>query len=192
MTTKKVQGSPYLEKIAEWQKKHGPGNIIELSHKGLYCYIFTPSSKFEKWKQAVAARRKSLSALVDYILNNCWLDGDASFKSDEDMKLGIEDQIDSLIDVPDAETTDLENGNVMITCEGFELEVRLATRMDIQFAKDRNRDEKPLLTQEFLLERIAVDLDKIEELKKLPKVYAAFLYVVNDIKKKKEVQVKKF
>lgn len=176
--------------IKEWQTVHGVGNIIELSAEGKTCYIFDPASNLQKWKQAVAARRKSVGHLVDAVISNCWLGGDESFKSDEQLKLGIEDQINELIEIPEYETENLESGNTLIRVGEVTCEVKKASRLDIRYAQDRNRDNKPLDTNIYLLERIAVS--PLDDIRKNTKVYLSILLAIDEIRDAKHVEIKKY
>lgn len=176
------------EQIQQWKEKHG--TIYELEADGAVCYVYDPSSNLIKWKAAITARRKSIGHLVDCILNNCWLGGDERFKQDESLKLGIEEQIDELIDIPEYEIEQLENGNTLIRVGSLECEVKKATRMDIRYAEDRNKDNKPLDTQIHLLERIAVT--PLEKIRNNTKVYLSILLAVHEIKDAKHVRLKKF
>lgn len=180
------------EQIQQWRLKYGTGNIIELRSGEKYCYIYNPIISLEKWKLALSARRKSTSAFVDCVLNNCWISGDESFKSNDALKLDIEDQVDDLVDIPESETEDLQNGNVLIRVEEYSLEVRKAGRLDIRYAEDRNKENKPLITQIHLLDRIAIDVSALDPIRKNPRVYAAFLFAANQIKDTKDVEIKKF
>ena len=178
------------EQIVEWQRKYGKGNITELEADGKFCYVVDPATDLNKWKIAVAARRKSMGHLVDSVIANCWLGGDEAFKTEEALKLGIEDQIDNMIDIPEFEKRDLENGNILIVVGEVECEVKKATRGDIRYAEDKNRDNKPLNSQIYLLDRIAVT--DLSEIRKNTKVYLSILLAVNDIKDQKYVDLKKF
>jgi hypothetical protein len=176
------------DQIQQWKEKHG--TIYELQADGVVCYVYDPASNLIKWKAAVAARRKSLGHLVDCILNNCWLGGDEQFKSDESLKLGIEEQIDEMIDIPEYEIEQLKNGNTLIKVGAVECEVRKATRMDIRYAEDRNKDNRPLDTQIYLLERIAVSA--LEGIRGNTKVYLSILLAVHEIRDVKHIELKKF
>jgi hypothetical protein len=178
------------EQMAEWQKTHGEGNIFELSSAGKLCYVFSPATNLRLWKLAVAARRKSVGDLVDAILNNCWLAGDPEFKTSDDLKLGIESIVDEMVDTPDHEIEELENGNLLIKVGEVKCEVRKATRMDIRYAEDRNKDNKPFDTQIHLLERIAVS--KLDDIRNDVKIYISILLVMNSIRDEKHVEIKKF
>lgn len=176
----------------EWQKKYGEGNLRELIADGKSVFISDPSGDLTKMKAIIAARQKSVGAMVDTVLGNCWLGGDESLKKDESFKQGIEDQLDEMIDLPEPEIEDLPNGNLLISIEGESLEVRKATRMDVKYADDRNPDRKPLGSAIHLLERIAVDAKALDEFRKKGRAYIGALMSVSKLKEKKYVEVKKF
>ena len=179
------------EQIALWQEKYGVGNIAELHYEGRFCYLTDPSLDLHKMKILIGARRKSVGALVDAMVANCWLGGDEEFKTDEALKQGIEDQVDDIMELPDHETTELENGNVSITVNDFTIEVRKATRNDLRYAEDRDKDNKPLVKSIFLLERLAVDAEVLKVLRSKVREYLSVLFAIQDLKDKKRVEVKK-
>ncbi len=180
------------EQIAEWQEKYGKGNIAELSADGKFCYVVDPTNSLPRMKLMIAARRKSVGHLVDSMMANCWIDGDESFKTDEALKQGIEDQVDSIMDLPDHEIVDLDNGNISIEVNDFKIEVRRATRQDLRYAEDRDKEGKPLVEKIFLLERIAVDKQALDALRLKVKEYVSVLLSLSLIKDKKHVDLKKF
>jgi len=176
----------------QWTEKYGKGNLCELSADGKYCYIVNPSLDIVKMKAVIAARQKSVQKMVDSLLNNCWVGGDESFKTDDRLKLGLEDQIEQLLDIPEYELADLENGNILISVDGESLEVKKADRMDLAFAEDRDRDNKPLARQIYLMDRIVIDQKKLADIKAKPKVYLSMLLATGEVKDKKYVSLKKF
>jgi hypothetical protein len=180
------------QQIAEWQLKYGKGNIRELQADGNFCYVSDPSLNLNKMKMIIAARRKDTGAMVEAILNNCWIGGDDSFKTDAKLKLGLEDQVEDLMELPDGETEDLENGNVIISVNQISIEVRKVTRMDIRYAEDRDRDNKPLAQLQFLLERVAVDEQQLSVLRGHVREYLSVLFTLRSLKDKKHVEVKKY
>lgn len=176
------------EQIQQWKEKYG--TVYELNADGSFLYVFDPSTSLIKFKLVMAARRKSVGHMVDCIINNCWIGGDENFKTDESLKLGVESQIDEMIDIPEFTSEQLENGNVLITLGEFTCEIRKPTRMDIRYAEDRNKDNKPLETQVYLLERVAVsDLTGIRT--NVP-VYVSLLLAVYEFKDAKHVELKKY
>jgi len=177
------------KQIKEWKEKHGNVYMLESSTKKS-CIVFDPMSSFKIMKQLMMARRKSKAAQVDALLANCWLFGDESLKEDEPFKLGIEDEVDQLFDIPEYSLDDIPEG-IEIKIEDLKLRVKKASRGDVSFAEARNSDNKPLTTQEFLLERIALDTAQLDALKKSNRHYMSALLAVSELKDKVFVAVKK-
>lgn len=178
-----------LENKEEWKKKYG--SYYELEADGKTCFVFDPMSQLKIMKQLMMARRKSKSAQVDALLANCWLGGDDSLKNDERFKLGIQDQVEELFDIPEPEVVEGENG-FDILIEGTKvLSVTKATRMDVAYAEDRNSDNKPFVTSEFLIDRIAVDKEQLAKIKVDNRIYLAVLLAANEVKDKVYVRIKK-
>lgn len=180
------------DQIAEWQAKYGKGNICELTYGDKTCYVFDPATDIIKMKAIIAARRKSMGDMVDSLINNCFIGGDESFKTDDQLKMGIEDQVDELMDIPEYVLEDLENGNVLIHVGEDSIEVKKASRGDVKYSEDRDKDNKPLAQQTFLLERIVVRQQDLDELRKKTKSYLGALLSVKELKDKKYVSLKKY
>jgi D-alanyl-D-alanine dipeptidase len=102
----------------------------------------------------------------------------------------VEAQLDDLIDIPEYEKKTLKDGNIEITVGDVICVVTKATRMDIRYAEDRNKDGKPLDTQIHLLERIAVT--DLKDIRTNTKVYVALLFAIGEIRDEKHVELKKF
>lgn len=176
----------------EWQEKYGVGNCRELIADGKSVFVFDPCVDLNKIKMVIAARQKSVGHMVDAVLNNCWLGGEESLRQDEAFKSGIEAQVEEMIDIPEAQKEELTNGNIMVKVGTFSIELKKVTRGDLRYGEDRNPDRKPLVSQGFVLERVAVNQDALEELKKNPRTYLAVCILVDDLRDKKYVEVKKF
>jgi hypothetical protein len=174
--------------IEEWKKKYGI--LYELEADEKKCIIFDPMSSLKIMKQLMTARRKSKGDQVDALLANCWLSGDDSIKGNDRFKLGIEDQVDELFDIPDHTITETTDGFV-VKVEDKKLEVRKAGRGDIAYAEARNADNKPFTTAEFLIERIALNKPELDEIKKDNRIYLAILLAASELKDKVYVGIKK-
>jgi hypothetical protein len=177
--------------IEEWVKKYGKGNVIELESDDKTCFIFNPITNLNIMKMAITARRTNAGGMVDTILNNCFIGGDDSCKTDDAFRLGIEEQIDKLIDIPEAKV-EREGLKATISIESHSIEVRVASRADIRYAEDRNKDNTALNTQIYLLERTITDKTKLDELKKDNRLYLSVLLSVGELKDKKYVSLKKY
>ena len=174
--------------IDNWKKQYG--NLFELEADGKKCIIFDPMSSLKIMKQLMTARRKSKGDQVEALLSNCWLHGDESLKRDDRFKLGVEDDVDQLFDIPEYEIIEVTQGFKVVS-EGKGLTVKKAGRGDVAYAEARNSDNKPFVTQEFLLERIAVDKTELDAIKKDNRIYFSMLLAAGDLKDKVYVSIKK-
>jgi hypothetical protein len=177
--------------IDEWVKKYGKGNVIELESDDKACFIFTPIANLNIIKMAITARRQNAGAMVDVILANCFIGGDESCKSDESFKLGIEEQLGNLIEIPEAKV-EREGLKATISIDEHTIEVRVASRADIRYAEDRNKDNTALNTQIYLLEKTATDKSALDALKKNNRHYLSVLLAVGELRDKKYVSLKKY
>jgi hypothetical protein len=171
--------------IEEWKKKHG--TIYELEANGKLAYVKDPTSDLRIMKSFVSARDEDPIKGVDVILNNSWLGGDEEIKSEEH-KMGLLDQLDRLIDIPDYDIAFVED-HYVVTIEGMTCKLKPAERGDLVYADARNRTNKPFETNIHLLERIAVE--GLDEIKKDSRKYLALILAAKEAKKQKYVSVKK-
>lgn len=174
------------DQIQQWKEKHG--TIYELESEGKIAYVFDPLNKLVIMKALMQAMLKGSFEYVDAFLTHCWIDGDPSIKTDDKVKAGFVDQVQDLIDIPEFEIQ-YDKDNAIIIVEDHQVRVRMASRQDIKFAEDKNKSNKPLDTQIFLLERIA--LSDLTEIRAENRLYVALLLAVNAVKDKKYVSVKK-
>jgi len=174
--------------IDNWKKQYG--NLFELEADGKKCIIFDPMSSLKIMKQLMTARRKSKGDQVEALFANCWLHGDDSLKRDNRFKLGVEDEVDQLFDIPDYEIVEVEEGFKVIA-GNKSLIVKKAGRGDVAYAEARNADNKPFVTQEFLLERIAISKEELDTVKKDNRIYFSMLLAAGDLKDKVYVSIKK-
>jgi hypothetical protein len=175
------------EQIKEWKEKYGA--VYELEAEGKVCYISDPLHKLSIMKAIMQALTKGSITYVEAILNHCWIAGDESIKTDDRVKIGLIDQVHELIDLPEADIEYNETG-AEITVEGKTCKVRMATRGDIKYAEDRNKAGKPLDTQIYLLDRIAID--DLKEWRENIRLYMGLLLAVEKVKERKYVSLKKF
>lgn len=176
------------KQIAEWKAKHGTVYQLE-AENGKVCYIFDPISKLVIVKALMAAMLKGSFEFVDSLINNCWIDGDESIKADDRIKAGLYEQVKDIIDIPD-HLVEFNGGKAKITIEGQSITVRMASRQEIKYAEDRNKGNKPLDTQIYLLEKIA-DHKELDEWKKNTRLYVGLLTAVDEVKDRTHVSVKK-
>src|SRR5690606_7638219 len=119
---------------------------------------------------------------VDFLLGSCWIGGDEEMKTDEKIKASLIDQVKDLVDLPDFDI-EFNDDEATIVVEGKSCRVRMAQRKDIKYAEQRNKGGKPLDTQIYLLERIAID-DLTEWRTDVPR-YVSLLTAMDKVKERK-------
>lgn len=174
------------KQIDEWKKQYS--SVYELEADGLTCYVFSPLEKLAAIKQFMTALTKGSFQCVDALFNNCWLAGDEAMRTDNKIKMGLVDKVVDFVEYPDPIIEFSEDGAV-ITIEGKQCKVRLATRMDVTFAEERNKAGKALDTQIYLLERIAKD--DLAPWKADNRLYVALLTAMDQVKERTAVSLKK-
>lgn len=176
------------EQIQEWKKKHHSVFALESDEKT--CYIFSPIENLSILKAFMNGLAKGSFECVDVLITNCWLGGDEEMKTDDRIKMSLVDQVRDFVEFPDHEVEFDDNSKTAtITVEGKPCKVRLATRQDIRYAEDRNKAGKPLDTQMYLLERIAID-DLADWRKDVP-AYVSLLTAMDKVKDRTVVSLKK-
>jgi hypothetical protein len=175
------------EQIAELKAKHG--RIYKLvAENGMTCILKDPLSDFKIVKAAFSALNKNSILFVQTILSNCFLTGDEAIKTDESIQIGLVDQINELIDIPEAEIERIAQG-FTVTVEGFTVNLRAAKRDDISSSEQRNSGREPFMTNKYILDKIALcDLKPIES---NCRAYIGLLTAIDKVKEKTIVSVEK-
>ena len=178
---------PTKEQIQEWKAKHT--DLYCLSTEDQECIIFSPFDNLTIMKYAFSTLMSDdKMGFVDVILNNCFLHGDESLKKDDAFKMGIYEQLNEVVDVPEFDVQP-EGENFIVTVEGKSCKLRGITREDIRWTEKRNKAIKPFEGNILLVDRLAVE--GVDEFKKEGRLYFALLMAVHQCKGKKEVEVKK-
>jgi hypothetical protein len=178
---------PTKEQVAEWRKKYSSAH--SLSSEGKECIIFSPFDDIRVMKMAFASLMgEDKIAFVDAIINNCFLWGDESVKTDDQFKAGVYEDLNDIVNIPEFDLNK-EGDNYLITVEGKSCKVKGATRQDLKWAEKRNKQQKPFETNIYLVERLA--LEGVDEFRKEGRLFFALLMAINQCKQKKEVEVKK-
>jgi hypothetical protein len=178
---------PTKEQITDWRKKYSSAH--SLSSEGKECIIFSPFDDIRVMKMAFSdLMGEDKIAFVDAIINNCFLWGDESVKTDDQFKAGVYDDLNDIVNIPEFDLKK-EGDNYLITVEGKVCKVKGATRHDLKWAEKRNKQQKPFETNIYLVERLA--LEGVDEFKKEGRLFFALLMAINQCKQKKEVEVKK-
>lgn len=94
---KKLKGQATEEQIAKWKKDHG--EIFAVSVDGSICYLKKPNRNI---LSAMSTLANDPIRSAEFLLNNCWLDGDTAIKDEDDKFLGVVSQLGEIIKVKTA------------------------------------------------------------------------------------------
>jgi hypothetical protein len=87
------------EQIENWKGKHGDIFRINVDEKS--CYLKKPSRKILGYA-SIAAKTNPLK-FNEVLLKECWLDGDAEIKTDDDLFLSVSSKLSEIVEVREAE-----------------------------------------------------------------------------------------
>ena len=96
---KTLVGQATPAQIEAWKKQYGDIYAVEVGD-GI-CYLKKPSRKALGY--ASHASKSNPLNFNEVILNDCWLGGDESIKTDDSKFLGISSVIAQIIDIKEAE-----------------------------------------------------------------------------------------
>jgi hypothetical protein len=87
------------EQVENWKGKHGDVFRVQVEDKS--CYLKKPSRKALGY--ASMAGKENPLKFNEVLLNDCWLDGDAEIKTNDDLFLSVSSKLAELIEVKEAE-----------------------------------------------------------------------------------------
>ena len=204
----------YTQKqIDAWKRQYG--RLYKVTADGKAAILFDPFTDINICKMAFEAMSQSFHEYVKTIVNNCFLAGDEYIKTDKAL-LGIADQIQEITEMPEPtvrpsgadtdgwdgmDTVETQNlaspsGNknpdqYTISCEGYSITVRQATRQDIITAESKNPRGIPFETNTALLGLIG-NYDEVSDiLKNNQRAFLGILTGVEEVKAKATVSVEK-
>ncbi len=96
---KTLVGQATPKQIEAWKKQYG--DIFAVTVDGGICYLKKPSRKALGYA-SFASKNNPLN-FNEVILNDCWLGGDESIRTEDSKFLGISGAIAQLIEVKEAE-----------------------------------------------------------------------------------------
>lgn len=96
---KTLVGQATPEQIEAWKRQHGDIYAVECGDS--ICYLKKPSRKALGYA-SYASKTNPLN-FNETILNDCWLGGDESIKTDDAKFLGVSQTLGQLIEVKEAE-----------------------------------------------------------------------------------------
>ncbi len=97
-----LKGKATAEQISEWKKKHS--DIFKVEVGDSVCYLKNPDRKTMSY---VATLGNNPIRANEALLENCWLGGDESIKTDDKKFFGVSSKLAEIVQVKDAEITKL-------------------------------------------------------------------------------------
>lgn len=93
------------QQIQQWKRQHGETNVFRVEgkgkHAGRVCYLHKPDRKTLSYASSVAQANPLQS--TEILINNCWLGGDEGFRTEDDLFLGLSQQMAQLVEIADVE-----------------------------------------------------------------------------------------
>lgn len=97
-----LQGTATAEQISVWKQKHG--DIFKVEVDGSVCYLRKPDRKTMSY---VATLGNNPVRANEALLENCWLGGDESIKTNDEKFFGVSVKLAEIVQIKDAEITKL-------------------------------------------------------------------------------------
>jgi hypothetical protein len=92
-----LKGKATAEQISEWKKKHG--DIFKVEVGDSVCYLKKPDRKTMSY---VATLGNNPIRANEALLENCWLGGDESIKTDDEKFYGVSAKLNEIVAIKDA------------------------------------------------------------------------------------------
>jgi len=96
---KQLKGQATEEQIQEWKRKYG--DIYSIETGDSVCYLRKPDRTTLKAVSAVGLNDPVRSNEV--LLENCWLGGDDTIKTDDEKFFSVSEQLGGIIEIRKAE-----------------------------------------------------------------------------------------
>lgn len=91
------------EEIAAWKKKHGNVFEVEATDKEGATYRgYVKSPNRNELSYASTISKSDPMRFNEAILQKCWLDGDEELKTNDELFMGVSQQLDEIIQIADA------------------------------------------------------------------------------------------
>ena len=95
---KELIGQATPEQITKWKKLHG--DIFQVVVDGSVCYVKKPNRATISHMATLANNPIRAN---EVLLNDTWLGGDATIKTDDDKFLGVSSQLAAIVEIKEAE-----------------------------------------------------------------------------------------
>lgn len=86
------------KKIATWKEQYG--NVYQVEVGGHVAYLKKPSRK--TLGAAAVLGKADPMKYNEVLLNNCWIEGDETIKTDDSLFLGVSAQLAEIIEIKEA------------------------------------------------------------------------------------------
>ncbi|HBX45556.1 hypothetical protein [Limibacterium fermenti] len=97
-----LRGQATAGQIEEWKKKQG--DIFKVEVGDSVCYLKKPDRKTMSY---VATLGNNPIRANEALLQNCWLGGDESIKTDDEKFFGVSAKLAEIVQIKEAEITKL-------------------------------------------------------------------------------------
>ena len=97
-----LKGTATSEQIGDWKKKHG--DIFKVEVGDSVCYLKKPDRKTMSY---AASLGNSPIRANEALVQNCWLGGDESIKTEDEKFFGVSAKLNEIVEIKDAEITKL-------------------------------------------------------------------------------------
>ena len=99
MEQKALMGQATPEQIAQWKQKHE--DIFAVEVDGSICYLHKPDRKTMKAVASIGQGDPIRASEI--LLENCWLDGDPTIKTNDEKFFAVSKEMAKIIEVKQAE-----------------------------------------------------------------------------------------
>lgn len=103
MAKVKLKGQATDEQIKTWKDEHE--QVFQVIVEESVAYLKKPNRRI--LSLAMKAAEKNSMRFNETLLNNCWLGGDETIKSDDDKFLAVSSQLDVIVEQKEAEIKEL-------------------------------------------------------------------------------------
>ena len=91
------------DQLEGWKKKFGDGNVFEVAVEDKKVILHKPSRRDLSYAMAGSNQAKDSVKFSELLLNQCWIDGDAEIKENDDYFLAVVPVLGALSETKEAE-----------------------------------------------------------------------------------------
>jgi len=99
MEQKELIGQATPEKVAQWKQVYGDIFAVEVENS--ICYLHKPDRKTLKAMASIGQADPIRASEI--LLENCWIDGDTTIKSNDEMFFAVSKELAKVIEIKQAE-----------------------------------------------------------------------------------------